>query len=177
MRLQTENEMKRRREEKEEDGRSRNWEKRGRRHLEEEEMMRERRSRREWRVKEEDEERFSRSSPEMGSVERWRCGRREKERDSEFSGSEDDAARTRERKGDIVRMEKEERGSFERSGEKQRIGENKFERERFHNNLTLSIFSFLSHLSTVAGMKRWMRDWRECRGRRMKKRLDFLFLC
>ena len=139
--------------------------------------MRENRPRREWRVKEEEDQRRSRSSPEMGPVESWRFGRREKERYSEFSGSEDDTSvRPTVRKADFVRMENKERGGFEkvgrgnlkdgrgsfekdgggvfekvgrgslekdgrggleRAGERQQIGEDKDERERFHNILLL----------------------------------------
>ena len=166
-------------EEKEEDGLGRNREKRGRRHLEEEEMMRGKRSRRE----QEEGGRLSRSSPEMGPVERWRSSRREKERDSEFSGSEDDSTRPRVRKGDFVRMEKEERGGFERVGERKPIREDEDGRERFRNILTeifLALsgniflsFCFLSQLSTFAGMRLWTRDWREWRERRMKRRSNY----
>ena len=139
--MQAENEMKRSRrgeeEKEEEDGLGRNQEKRRRRHLEEEEEeMRGKRSRRE----QEEGGRLSRYSPEMGPVDRWRSRRREKERDSEFSGSEDDAARPR----DFVRMGKEERGGLERDGERQRIGEDEDGRERFCNILTLYIFLILS---------------------------------
>ena len=103
---------------------------------EEEEEMRGKRSRRE----QDEGGRLSRYSPEMGPVERWRSRRREKERDSEFSGSEDDAARPR----DFVRMGKEERGGLERDGGRQRIGEDEDGRERFCNILTLYIFLILS---------------------------------
>ena len=140
--MQAENEMKRSRrgeekkEEEEEDGLGRNQEKRRRRHMEEEEEeMRGKRSRRE-----QEGGKLSRYSPEMGPVERWRSRRREKERDSEFSGSEDDAARPR----DFVRMGKEERGGLERDVGRQRIGEDEDGRERFCNILTLYIFLILS---------------------------------
>ena len=133
-----EREEKEEKEEEVEDGLGRSGEKRRRRsHLEEEEMMRGKRSRQERRLKEEEEEgRLSRSSPEMGPV---RSSRREKERDSEFSGSEDDAMRPR----DFVRMGNKERGGIERVGERQRIGEDKDRRERFRNILT-EIFLALS---------------------------------
>ena len=123
-------------EEKEENSLRRNREKRRRRNSEEEEM-RERRSRQDGgRVKL--EERILRGSPEMGPVESWRCNRREKERNSEISGSEEEPVRSRER------MEKEEKGGIER--ERQHIGEYEDKRERSDNILTqifLNLSSFL----------------------------------
>ena len=123
-------------EEKEENSLRRNREKRRRRNSEEEEM-RERRSRQDGgRVKL--EERILRGSPEIGPVESWRCNRRENERNSEFSGSEEESVRPRER------MEKEGKGGIER--ERQHIGEYEDKQDRSDNILTqifLNLSSFL----------------------------------
>ena len=127
-----ENETKRSRVEEEEVG-LRHREKRRRHSGEEIVMMREKRSRHEMRMK--IEEKTSRSL-EMGTVERWRSSKREKARDLEFSGSEDETMRPR------VGLEK---GGLERNVERSRIGENKDEKERFHNIFSVIFSPF--HLS------------------------------
>ena len=134
-----ENETKRSRKEdekeKEEEDGFRLREKRRRHSGEEMVVMRRKRSRH--------EEKILRSPAELGTMERWRSSRREKARDLEFSGSEDEAMRQR------VRMEK---GGLERDVEIMRhIGEVEDGQERYtiflpEHFLLFLLVSFLNFL-------------------------------